>query len=330
MFGQPPQQPPGPPGQPPQQPGPPSYPPQQQPPPGFPPQAPAPGMPSYPPQQPPPGMPAYPQPTAPGGYPPNPAAQPQYPQPSQYAPQAPQAPNAGIFAGIEQANASMDGNYIRPGTYITQIVRCKDGTSQMNGPFFAVEQKVMVVLDPGANDPGGLPPHSVGEEMTEMMMKKYPSFLGNVKAFVSNALGCNPDQVSMQMLGQIISDQQPMANMFVEVFGHTIRTRSGGNFTKTSYRRRVPASEVAHMLRQQDPTGALTARLFPNGALDALIAHEASMGIGAAPAPAAPQPQAPQPQAYAPQPAAQPPYQPAAPAQEPAQPQWTPGQFPGQ
>lgn len=239
---------------------------------------------------------------------------------------------ASVFAGIEGAHASGDSNYVRPGTYIVQVVRCKMGRAQLKGEFFAVEMKCIRVIDDGRLDPGGSRPHFVGEEFSHMMMKMHASFLGNVKSAIGGILEIPADridaEVTMQVMAAVTSDQQPLSNRFIEIYAHTIMTRGGGGkppapFTKVAYKRRIPAADIKVYLAQTDPSGQAEARLFPAGLLDRIVAYEQSQGIaarGTMAAPVAAQ--------GAPAFGGAPPTQPVAPPA--AQPQWgaQPGQVP--
>ena len=257
----------------------------------------------------------------------------------------------GVFASVGSARPSVDSNYPRPGVGIFQIVRLKGSKNQAGIGNFIVEMRCIHVIDEGRTDPAASihQPHFPGEDVGHVMSSKNLSFAGNVKATIAALVGMPSDawdQVPdrdarwMKLINRVTADGttmdpdnpsqplpvQPLANMFFEVYGHTIKTRAGGNFTKIVYRRRIPAADVKTVVMARDPSGAMLARLFPNGVLDKIIAAEATQGIVASPVnPAAhPQPQQFAPAAAPAQPQFAPAPQPAAPAFPPAAPAWNP------
>lgn len=320
----------------PQQPPPPQYPPQPgmpayappmqpqyAPPAQYPPQAPAPGYgpppvqappmqyppaPQYPPQ-----APAYPPQQHPGQMQPPGYGAPPAGVPGQYVPRPTQAPNQGslvgsIFAGVDEAKASFDGgNYIVPCRFVARINRMKAAVNKDSEPYFANEMLVVHVLDTSESVKAGKAPHRAGDEVTDMKMKKHPSFWGNVKSMVAAIEGTSAEGLMQQLQAsgrtllqhcdEMVSDAQPYAGMFVEINARQIPTKKQravlmpdgtttlqpGIFTKVGYMRAVPAAEVKQMI---PPDAA--ARLFPKGELDQAIAVEAQIErVATTPAPAA-------------------------------------------
>lgn len=145
----------------------------------------------------------------------------------------------GIFDGIDDARVSGDGNWVRPGHYFARINGVKLTKKFTGEHFLAVEMQIVQALD---DDEGT--GHRVGEDVTHLMKASSPSFLGNVKQFVSATLGCSPDEVGKAEADRVTSDEQPLAGIVVEFVGREITTKAGRPFTKVTYKREVPTNEI--------------------------------------------------------------------------------------
>ncbi len=91
----------------------------------------------------------------------------------------------GLFDGVGTAKASFAAQYERPGVYVEYITAVKEINTRVNGPALVLEKVVVAVLD----DNSGLG-HSEGQVISHIMLQKYDSFLGNVKAMIA---GSDPD-----------------------------------------------------------------------------------------------------------------------------------------
>ena len=207
----------------------------------------------------------------------------QYGQPQQYggytpampssAPQQAFAPGqmASMFSGVSQARPNVDANYVRPGRYWLRIDNCKVGTSRKHVPFCANEMTVVHVFD-NSNGTG----HRVGEQVTDMMMRDNDYFLSDIQGFVGHVLDVEPAAVTEQDCGAIYGPEQPLRGLCVELNAREIQTRNinqqtgqPGVFTKISYVREVPATELLQFLPPD-----VQNQFWPNGALQAMAAHE--------------------------------------------------------
>lgn len=146
----------------------------------------------------------------------------------------------GVFDGIENASAGYDSNYIRNGRYWARIGTVKVTQNFRREQFLAIELTVVHVLD---DDEGR--GHKAGEDIVHLIKAQSDMFLGNVKQFVSSALGCGPDAVDKNAAEKIVSDEQPLAGIVLNVSGREITTKQGKPFTKVTYGAEVTAEELA-------------------------------------------------------------------------------------
>lgn len=184
----------------------------------------------------------------------------------------------GMFDKVQEKQASSDGgNFIVPGHYILRIDRVKAGTSQSGkGDFVAVEMVVLDVLSDGSipldsnfEPLGEKAWHSVGEAITHLMMAKYPSFEGNVKAFIMGVGDVPEDNVTPEMCESVCDGL--FEGLFVEVRARTIKTTKNKPFTKVSYAREVTPSDLGDMVSESN-----LERVLGAGKIDELIeAYEA-------------------------------------------------------
>lgn len=173
-----------------------------------------------------------------------------------------------LFKGVEGAKASFASNYLKPGAYYLRIDRVKADSTRKNEDFLAVEMTVLNVLDEAEGKA-----NKVGENVSHLMMAKHDSFLGNVKAFVSNVLGCPPDEVTQENCIQICEYEEngkpvpsPLAGMVIEVSARNTVTKKQGTFTVVNYKREVAPAEYIPTLSEK------AKKLFAPGRLDALAA----------------------------------------------------------
>jgi len=162
------------------------------------------------------------------------------------APAAAVSPSRGItnlFNGMGDAKPSFAANYLREGHYVARIDRLKADQNRKKRTFLAIEMTVLFVLNNGEGRG-----HRAGESCTHMLMADQDSFLGNVKAFVSNVLGCTPEEVTEEACVDLCADDQPMRGTLIEVIGVPIVTRQGKPFTRVNYKREVPASELIEVI----------------------------------------------------------------------------------
>lgn len=183
----------------------------------------------------------------------------------------------GMFDNIDKAQASARGaNYAKAGHYLARIDRVKAGESQQGaGEFVAVEMTVLAALPDGDvplnDDFEPLGPdnwHRVGEQISHVMMTKHKSFLGNMKAFVSNVGGIPESEVGPAECQQVTEGL--FDGVFIELRNRDIKTKTTcKRFTIVGYIREVPASEIG----QRVDVDALEKVLGP-GKIQTLIEAE--------------------------------------------------------
>lgn len=174
----------------------------------------------------------------------------------------------GLFDGVEQAKASFDAKYQGAGHYLCRIDRIKADKTRGGDEFMAVEMTVMHTFMDGQGAPEKW--HKPGESTSHLLMKKHDSFLGNVKALVANVTGCHESEVTKADCERIASAEQPLAGAVIELSARDILTRKNQPFTKVSYIREVPATELVELLDEK-----IVATYFPGDTLADMIAEQA-------------------------------------------------------
>ncbi len=213
---------------------------------------------------------------------------------------APAAPKSK-YAGTTSVAASRDANYFSAGRYITLIERCEAGENQGGAQIIAVNQTVLVA-DPstrGPLDEKSGPTKRVGESVTDLFSKKNVSFAANLMAFAVTVSGMDQETIRAaelqpdeqgnpgydgRFIEEIVGENQPFAGYVVEVNVKVVPTKAAkasgkplmevpmgkdGLFTKVSYERVVPFSELPELVDAK-----ILARFLPD--LDEKIAEENS------------------------------------------------------
>jgi hypothetical protein len=159
----------------------------------------------------------------------------------------------GVFDNIEMAKASRGGNYERAGRYYEYVRRVKLDTNRKKIEFIAVEKVILHVIaaDPAAE------PHSVGEQVTHLLMSDKDSFLGNVKSMIAGLFNEDPDAVTAADAEMVVSDQQPAAGLVIEVNNRVITTKAEKPFTLVNYTRSLTPEEVFQLIPRENLDKAL-------------------------------------------------------------------------
>lgn len=166
---------------------------------------------------------------------------------------------AKIFAGIKDAKASFQANYIRAGHYLFRLDKIELGQSRALKTFMAVNLTTVYIVSPS-----GMPTeHKVGESCTHMIMYN-DSFLGNVKAMISHLLEVPPDEIGLEECMALVAPDQPLAGKVIEVFADTkpMKKNPSAVFTNVVYKRMVPPDECIRILPAHTQSV-----YFPNDAL---------------------------------------------------------------
>jgi len=173
---------------------------------------------------------------------------------------------SSIFAGVEQARVMTGSNYVRDGRYFALVNRVKEGKNRNNVGFVAIEMTILVIL------PGMDAMHREGEEVSHLLSSNKPVyFLSDLKKFIAVAGNGTVDEVTLDICKQVSSDDNPMGGTLIEFEAKTIVTKEKKqDFTVVTYRRTVPAIEVAEKVRAE-----IADQVMGKGVLEALVAKEA-------------------------------------------------------
>lgn len=163
----------------------------------------------------------------------------------------------GMFKNVKDAKANFGANYEREGHYIMFVRRVKQDQNKDKDWFVAVEKVTMKCFDP-YDEPK---PHKPGEQCSHLLCnygKGKPNFLPNFKAMVANVFDIPEEDIDEDASDLIISDEQPMACMFIEMQNKTILTKEKRDFTRIKYLRAVPYEEALELIGEETMTQYLT------------------------------------------------------------------------
>ncbi len=132
----------------------------------------------------------------------------------------------GMFKGIESAVVQEGGVYLEPGEYLLRVAACKEGTSRKGDEFFVAEFEVVE----STND---LRP--VGSRVSWMTMRRFDSFLSNVKGFVCAVAKEEADTIDEEAADLVVGDSQPLVGEEVRAQATEIETRTGRPFTRVRF-----------------------------------------------------------------------------------------------
>lgn len=146
-----------------------------------------------------------------------------------------------MFEGVGSAKANFGANYERPGHYLMFIRRVKKDKTRKGIKFVAVEKVCLHYFSVDEEEN----PHTVGEQCSHLLMTDKDSFLGNLKAMISNCFGKPPEAVTPKVCDLVVSDKQPMSCRVVEMDNRLIITKEKKlPFTQINYRRTLAADEI--------------------------------------------------------------------------------------
>lgn len=180
-----------------------------------------------------------------------------------------------IFSGLKDAKLRVDANYVRPGHYLMRIDKCKTAENRKHEDFCAVEMTCVHVMD---DDNGA--GHKPGEEPSWLTMVKSDYFASDILTFICNVMGLDPNDLSekerIEAAEMVFGEEddkdhdQPLSGTVVEVKARAVKLKdSDKDFTKVSWCREVPASELIERLSDDEK-----AKFFPGDVLEKLAAEE--------------------------------------------------------
>lgn len=185
-----------------------------------------------------------------------------------------------LFRGMGKRKSSTSGNYFKIGSYVTQIVRMKDGESlKDNADYTVAEQRVVIVLDD--NEGKASRP---GEECSEVWKSNQAGAPERFKGWLKVVTGAEDDsEIDEGVCEQVVSKEQPLKGRFLEVrcYKKTLSKPSKAGQTTidaTKVVRRVPASEVLEFFEDKDNADDKE-RLFADGELEKLVKREKKEGF---------------------------------------------------
>lgn len=160
---------------------------------------------------------------------------------------------------LKEARASLDSNWLREGHYVMRIDRVKLDQNRKEQTGFFIEMTCLHAYSAYEE----VPPHTPGDNPTQAIWAHFDSFLGNVKHFISRAVGVPATEVDETHVDLVTADDQPLSGTVMEVKGRTIMTQRNKPFNKVTYVREIAAKELKALLSEKVKT-----EFFPDNLLD--------------------------------------------------------------
>jgi hypothetical protein len=182
-----------------------------------------------------------------------------------------QAMNGNPFAGVGQARARRDANYITDGGYIVLVNKVKHivgHRDRLNKVI--VELTVLAVL--AASETGRT--HQIGEQAVHVIKEdlQYDYFLPEVKAMIAGIVECPEEAIDEAFVLECCNEQtNPLGGYVIEMANRPKMTGGGKLITIRNYKRRIRSGEIQQILAPD-----VVARFFPGDTLARMAQAEAS------------------------------------------------------
>jgi len=143
-----------------------------------------------------------------------------------------------FFTGknVKDNKSTQGGKYFSEGNYLCQIIESKMIETRQSGPAFVVNFKIIT------SDNENLKP---GQEAAFFVMMNKDAALGNVNYFMGAAYSMvgevngepfDPDNdLTDELCNYAISDENPFAGYYLNVYAYDVETRNGGTFTRHKF-----------------------------------------------------------------------------------------------
>lgn len=162
-----------------------------------------------------------------------------------------------LFGKIKDAKVTTQSEFLKEGTYWVHISKVKEDETRNFDPFFAVEGKVVNVIDGGNEEKDN---HFVGEEVSEFRSAKSDYFGQDVKRTVSAIMGRDPADITEEIYNKIIGDTQPAKGIVVEYYikNKALKNDATKFFSNVTCRRMVPKEELTREVLEAVGEGNLS------------------------------------------------------------------------
>lgn len=151
----------------------------------------------------------------------------------------------GAFSGMGKVRSTQGGNYIRPGNYLHRINRCKEQKNDdTNKTHFIAE---LTVMESKQTD-DDVKPNAVGEDVSVVIEVpgEWPKLsFGNIKALLKAGFGSvaeangdegpTDDEIDEEMTDHAVSEENPLAGVFVRAKAFNKPTKKGNDFTRVNW-----------------------------------------------------------------------------------------------
>lgn len=131
-----------------------------------------------------------------------------------------------VFAGVEKATVNNGGVYLLAGSYELSINATKLGTTRQGDKFFVAEMTILSSTNPE---------RPAGSKVSWMTMRRFDSFLSNVKGFVCAAMNVPEQEINEEVCNMVVGEDQPLVGQKLQAQAIDTVTKKGAPFTKTQF-----------------------------------------------------------------------------------------------
>lgn len=124
---------------------------------------------------------------------------------------------------IAEAKVSEKNPYMLPGSYLYQVLRCKEGENRVGVGYFAADLRVLESSNPE---------RPVGSVVGFVQMATNEAAPGNTKAFLLAANGCNEadDDLDEETIDVVVGEDQPLAGKKVRCISSEATSGKGKTY----------------------------------------------------------------------------------------------------
>lgn len=130
------------------------------------------------------------------------------------------------YGKVQEAKYSEGGIYVLPGVYRFRVLACKHINMRSGKEAFVVELEVLE-----SNNAE----RQVGSQCSWMVTLDKEPALGNVKQFVTTALGVADNQINEEVMLLIVGEGNPLKGKILRCSAVTIQTKANRDFTKVKW-----------------------------------------------------------------------------------------------
>jgi hypothetical protein len=151
-------------------------------------------------------------------------------------------------SGFGGTKASRDANYVTPGHYVVRLDSVRMKTNKDDDPIFVIEQTPLhIIAEDKLEEQGGcmngkpVRSNKRGVQATHLIpltgkgkAMAWPNIMAFGEAVIPGFAEAS-EADKEETMDLVVTDEQPLAGLMVEVVARSIKTRSESDFTKITY-----------------------------------------------------------------------------------------------